>query len=190
MAGPNIRFVAGATPTGVPSPQNMASSVMPPMFNGNGIPGAESFFQGAPMAMHSMNLMSTAMMRQSFLIDTSLRPPSLDEQLLTIFISSIPSELSDLWLGKLLRASGPLKSWIRVDDSLGNKKDIAFAEYEDFASLSRAATILSEIEIPVVEIEEGEELENEEEASKTPQKLSVSLYLVDSAQIHYSNESR
>ncbi|KAK9239819.1 hypothetical protein V1525DRAFT_448538 [Lipomyces kononenkoae] len=111
--------------------------------------------------------------KSSFLTDSSLRPSTVDEQLRTIFIGSIPAELDDFWLGRLLKAAGPLVGWIRIKDALGKPKEVAMAEYEDTETLGIAVEVLGDMEIPVVEIEEGEEVEDESQADRKEAKLII-----------------
>ncbi|KAK9248774.1 hypothetical protein V1506DRAFT_564220 [Lipomyces tetrasporus] len=112
-------------------------------------------------------------LKSSFLTDSSLRPSTVDEQLRTIFVGSIPAELDDFWLGRLLKAAGTLVGWTRIKDALEKSKDAALAEYEDMESLGIAIEVLSDMEIPVVEIEEGEEVEDESQADRKAAKLMI-----------------
>ncbi|KAK9361637.1 hypothetical protein V1504DRAFT_451418 [Lipomyces starkeyi] len=112
-------------------------------------------------------------LKSSFLTDSSLRPSTVDEQLRTIFIGSIPAELDDFWLGRLLKAAGTLVGWVRVKDALGKPRDVALAEYEDTEILGVAVEVLRNMEIPVVEIEEGEEVEDESQADRKEAKLII-----------------
>ncbi|KAK9369218.1 hypothetical protein V1509DRAFT_621499 [Lipomyces kononenkoae] len=164
---------------------------VPPVLNPNAampnvsmpMPGPEGLSRPMPGSAPVPNATSEASqpsdaqpvvpVKSSFLTDSSLRPSTVDEQLRTIFIGSIPAELDDFWLGRLLKAAGPLVGWVRIKDALGKPKEIALAEYEDSETLGIAIEVLSDMEIPVVEIEEGEEVEDESQADRKEAKLII-----------------
>ncbi|KAK9480013.1 hypothetical protein V1514DRAFT_290704 [Lipomyces japonicus] len=112
---------------------------------------------------------------QSFLVEHSLRQATNDEGLNTMFIGELPSELDDFWLAKFLRAAGPLTAWVRVKDAFRKPKDFAFAEYADTFALTEAATILQDLELSVIEVEEGEEVEDLSLADRKSVKLLIKI---------------
>ncbi|KAK9431172.1 hypothetical protein V1505DRAFT_64465 [Lipomyces doorenjongii] len=126
-------------------------------------------------------------LKSSFLTDSSLRPSTGDEQLRTIFIGSIPAELDDFWLGRLLKAAGSLVGWVRIKDALGKPRDVALAEYEDTEVLGVAVEVLRNMEIPVVEIEEGEEVEDESQADRKVAKVIIKYSDKASALLEHQN---
>ncbi|KAL7268134.1 hypothetical protein RUND412_009254 [Rhizina undulata] len=88
-----------------------------------------------------------------------LAPPSVEEQLKTIFVGGIPKALQDEWLERILRTAATLKKWTRATDEDGRACKFGFAEYEDPESLGCAVELLRELEIPAVdEREEGTKL--------------------------------
>ncbi|KAK9470853.1 uncharacterized protein V1510DRAFT_404713 [Dipodascopsis tothii] len=94
-----------------------------------------------------------------YVAEGGLRPPSYDEVVRTIFIGAIPDELSDFWFTRLVRMAGNVRGLVVVKDSLGHRKNYAFAEYEDANTIAAAVHLLRDVEFAVADVEEGEEAE-------------------------------
>ncbi|KAK9454270.1 hypothetical protein V1511DRAFT_421408 [Dipodascopsis uninucleata] len=163
-AGPGQHAGVISVPTG---PSNRQSSSSLSSVPGSTIPSGPAALNG------SNNAQISAGTSGSFLTESSLRPPTFDEQLRTMYVGGIPTELDDFWLQKLLSAAGPLTGMVRPKNRRGRPREFAFAEYASPLAVSRAAEALASVEIPMAVIEEGEELEDEEAAEKKPSALTI-----------------
>ncbi|RPB09068.1 hypothetical protein P167DRAFT_527876 [Morchella conica CCBAS932] len=80
-----------------------------------------------------------------------LVPPTVEEQLKTVFVGGIPGSLGDEWMEKILRSAANLKKWARATNENGDPCKFGFAEYEDPESLGCAIEVLKDLEIPAVD---------------------------------------
>ncbi|KAK9468708.1 hypothetical protein V1512DRAFT_202220 [Lipomyces arxii] len=171
-------------PPGMPMPMPMPGMRMPMHMQMNGSGSAPQFVS----QQDQQDSLTGPPKSSSFLTDTNLRQPTGEEQIRTIFVGSIPAELDDFWLARIIKASGPVAGWIRMRDALGKPKNFALVEFLDAKALTQGFQSLSSIEIPVVEVEEGEEVEDLSQAERTGVKLNVTCAestkdLIDSQQV-------
>ncbi|KAI5812046.1 hypothetical protein BZA77DRAFT_347300 [Pyronema omphalodes] len=83
--------------------------------------------------------------------ENELLPPTVEEQLKTVYIGGIPKGMDDEWIERILRAAATLKRWTRATDEDGKPCKFGFAEYEDSESLGCAYEVLQDLEIPAVD---------------------------------------
>lgn len=82
--------------------------------------------------------------------EAMLVPPTKDEILRTIFVGGITEGAGgDEGVERILRTAGNLRRWIRATDADNKPCRFGFAEYEDPESLSTAAEVLRDVEVPV-----------------------------------------
>ncbi|KAK7206567.1 hypothetical protein BZA70DRAFT_288042 [Myxozyma melibiosi] len=180
---PMMPFPPGSVPPGgpgaFPPPPTLSSHLPPPLVAGNPV-GSNNMSNSSndrkPDAISAaLANMPIVNIKFSFLTDPAIKQPTVDEQNRTIFIGEVPDELDDFWLGRVLKTSGEIASWVRIKDSLGKPKPCALVEFESIAALSNAVKVLQEVVIPGVEVEEGEAVEDEENAPvlRKPSKLRI-----------------
>ncbi|EPS38786.1 hypothetical protein H072_7452 [Dactylellina haptotyla CBS 200.50] len=75
-------------------------------------------------------------------------PPTLDEQVKSVFVGSLPPLFDDEWIERILKAAGPVKRWIRVSDENGNPRSFGFCEYETFEGVLAAVTTVHGLTVP------------------------------------------
>ncbi|KAG0130141.1 hypothetical protein HOY82DRAFT_504948 [Tuber indicum] len=80
-----------------------------------------------------------------------LAPPSVEEQLKTVFVGSIPKDLEDEWIERILKSVAPLKKWTRATNENGELCKFGFAEYEDPEGLGCAIEALKDLEVPAID---------------------------------------
>ncbi|KAJ3308234.1 hypothetical protein HDU76_004058, partial [Blyttiomyces sp. JEL0837] len=68
--------------------------------------------------------------------------PSPSDKLTTVFIGGIPDGVTDVWIERILRTCGGIKSWKRVTDAQGKPKGFGFCVYETAESVLRCLRIL------------------------------------------------
>ncbi|KAF3233752.1 Transcriptional activator of fatty acid utilization, variant 2 [Orbilia oligospora] len=74
-------------------------------------------------------------------------PPTIDEQLKSVFVGSLPPFFEDQWIERILKAAGPVRRWIRVSDEGGKPRNYGFCEYETFEGVLAALTAIHELSI-------------------------------------------
>ncbi|KAG5439098.1 hypothetical protein PCANB_001396 [Pneumocystis canis] len=79
---------------------------------------------------------------------TPLQPPTVEQQIRTLFIGSIPDYLDDFWIDKMLKSVAKLKEWKRASNATGSPRNFGFAEYEDPEHVQRAIIALEDLIIP------------------------------------------
>ncbi|KAG5440403.1 hypothetical protein PCK2_000536 [Pneumocystis canis] len=79
---------------------------------------------------------------------TLLQPPTIEQQIRTLFIGSIPDHLDDFWIDKMLKSVAKLKEWKRASNATGSPRNFGFAEYEDPEHVQRAIIALEDLIIP------------------------------------------
>ncbi|QSL67186.1 hypothetical protein MERGE_001576 [Pneumocystis wakefieldiae] len=77
-----------------------------------------------------------------------LQPPTVEQQLRTLFICSIPDYLDDYWIDKILKSVAKLKEWKRASNATGSLRNFGFAEYDDPEHVQRAIITLENLVIP------------------------------------------
>ncbi|CCJ28512.1 unnamed protein product, partial [Pneumocystis jirovecii] len=77
-----------------------------------------------------------------------LQPLTVEQQIKTLFIGSIPDYLDDFWIDKMLKSVAKLKEWKRASNATGSFRNFGFAEYEDFEHVQRAIIVLEDLTIP------------------------------------------
>ncbi|EMR08132.1 hypothetical protein PNEG_03570 [Pneumocystis murina B123] len=77
-----------------------------------------------------------------------LQPPTVEQQLRTLFICSIPDYLDDFWIDKILKSVAKLKEWKRASNATGSLRNFGFAEYDDPEHVQRAIIALENLVIP------------------------------------------
>lgn len=103
--------------------------------------------------------------------------PTADEIVRTIFIGGITEGISsDEDIERILQAAGTLRRWIRATDADEKTCKFGFAEYEDPESLSTAAEVLKDVEVPVKKHPTGPE-GGEAEKSKLLVRYAVISFL-------------
>ncbi|KAJ6264273.1 LOW QUALITY PROTEIN: hypothetical protein Dda_0417 [Drechslerella dactyloides] len=75
-------------------------------------------------------------------------PPTVDEQIKSVFVGSLPPLFPDEWIERILKvAAGPVRRWIRVSDEGGKPRNFGFCEYETFEGVSAATTAIHGLKI-------------------------------------------
>ncbi|KAK6341764.1 hypothetical protein TWF730_001260 [Orbilia blumenaviensis] len=74
-------------------------------------------------------------------------PPTVDEQIKSVFVGSLPPFLEDQWIERILKAAGPVRRWIRVSDEGGKLRNFGFCEYESFDGVLAALTTVHDLSI-------------------------------------------
>ncbi|EWC44101.1 hypothetical protein DRE_07158 [Drechslerella stenobrocha 248] len=76
-------------------------------------------------------------------------PPTVDEQVKSVFVGSLPSFLADEGVERILKvAAGPVRRWIRASDEGGKQRNFGFCEYETFEGILAAVTVIHGLNIP------------------------------------------
>ncbi|RVD90005.1 uncharacterized protein DFL_000988 [Arthrobotrys flagrans] len=78
---------------------------------------------------------------------SSFIPPTVDEQIKSVFVGPLPPLLEDQWIERILKAAGPVRRWIRMSDEGGKPRNYGFCEYETFEGVLAALTTVHELSI-------------------------------------------
>ncbi|KAF3941469.1 hypothetical protein ABW19_dt0209705 [Dactylella cylindrospora] len=79
---------------------------------------------------------------------SSFVAPTIDEQIKSVFVGSLPPAFEDEWIERILKAAGPVRRWIRVSDESGNPRSFGFCEYETFDGVHAAVTAIHGFRVP------------------------------------------
>ncbi|OUM69691.1 hypothetical protein PIROE2DRAFT_2322 [Piromyces sp. E2] len=69
-------------------------------------------------------------------------PQNSNEIYLSVFIGEIPDGITDEFIEQILKVCGNIRSWKRVIDSNGHKKNFGICEFEGFEVLFRALRVI------------------------------------------------
>lgn len=145
------------------APPGYVSGVVPPQSVGYGLPTNISKIDfNAPVIHFGTNVNQTK--PQAAVITSApvltprvttvrdapnlLQPLTVEQQLRTLFIGSIPDYLDDFWIDKILKSVAKLKEWKRASNAVGSLRNFGFAEYEDPEHVQRAIIVLEDLVVP------------------------------------------
>ncbi|KAF9432780.1 hypothetical protein BGZ76_010328 [Entomortierella beljakovae] len=130
--GPGLLPPPGTVPPGS-GPMNLGG---PPGFINAPLPGASHFNKGVPTASGSTNGIPAS----AFVVGGAL-----PEKMNTLFIGTIAPGINNVAMEKLLKTTGNLIKWKRVQDPTSHQwKAFGFAEYADADSLLRTLRVLGQ----------------------------------------------
>ncbi|ORX58539.1 hypothetical protein BCR36DRAFT_580151 [Piromyces finnis] len=75
-------------------------------------------------------------------IPHTIIPQSSNEIYLSVYIGDIPEGITDEFIEQILKVCGNVRSWKRVIDSTGQKKNFGICEFEGFEVLFRALRVI------------------------------------------------